>query len=86
MGPLLFILMLHLCNGKGFLVFGEKEGLKELLSWTPMELGRGEVLVDKQLVFFSASNYKICKDEGKLLVKYSELLLLLLLSFLAVVA
>lgn len=47
----------------------EKEGLKELLSRAPIQLGRGEVLlVNKQHVFFSASNYTSCKEKGRLFV------------------
>lgn len=62
--------MLHLCKEEGFLVLVEKEGLKELLSLAPIQLGRGEVLlINKQRVFFSTSNYTSCKEKGKLLVK-----------------
>lgn len=67
---LLFVLMLHLCREEGFLLLVEKEGLKGLLSSAPIQLGRGEVLfVNKQLVFFSTSNYTSCKEKGKLLVE-----------------
>lgn len=54
----------------------EKEGLKELLSSAPKQQARGKVLlVNEQSVFLSAVNCTSCKNKGKILVKWSELLL-----------
>lgn len=61
---------------QGSLTQVEKEGLKELLSSAPKQQARGKVLlVNEQSVFLSAVNCTSCKNKGKILVKWSELLL-----------